>query len=136
MSMTASAENMTARKNSMAGEYALQTLHTRVYSQSEISQQVHDFGNLGFLGSWWFGSTSSANADSNYLRVNNPFTSRRLSDNTLITPKIRIGASCSSSPGGTPGSGLPIRRHSSTLPSQERRGSNTNLSPPTVRTFT
>ncbi|XP_058808190.1 SCY1-like protein 2 isoform X2 [Phymastichus coffea] len=102
MSMTASAENMTGRKNSMAG----------------------------MLGSWWFGSTSSANADSNFLRVANTFTSRRLSDNTLMTPKIRIAPSCASSPGGTPGGGLPIRRHSSTGP-QERRGSNINLSPPT-----
>ncbi|XP_023247109.1 SCY1-like protein 2 [Copidosoma floridanum] len=84
----------------------------------------------GMLGSWWFGSTSSANADSNFLRVANTFTSRRLSDNTLMTPKIRIAPSCASSPGGTPGGGLPIRRHSSTGP-QERRGSNINLSPPT-----
>ncbi|XP_016841900.1 SCY1-like protein 2 isoform X1 [Nasonia vitripennis] len=102
MSMTASAENMTSRKNSMAC----------------------------MLGTWWFGSTSSANADNNFLRVANTFTNRRLSDNTLMTPKIRIAPSCASSPGGTPGSGLPIRRHSSTGP-QERRGSNINLSPPT-----
>uniref|UniRef100_A0ABD2X8J5 Protein kinase domain-containing protein n=1 Tax=Trichogramma kaykai TaxID=54128 RepID=A0ABD2X8J5_9HYME len=101
MSMTASAENMT-RKSSMTG----------------------------MLGSWFYGSTSSANADSNFLRVANTFTSRRLSDNTLMTPKIRIAPSCASSPGGTPGGGLPIRRHSSTGP-QERRGSNINLSPPT-----
>ncbi|XP_024936571.1 SCY1-like protein 2 isoform X2 [Cephus cinctus] len=100
MSMTASAENM-ARKNSMAG----------------------------MLGSWWFGSSSSTN-DGNFLRVGSTFTSRRLSDNTLMTPKIRIAPSCASSPGGTPGGGLPIRRHSSTGP-QERRGSNINLSPPT-----
>ncbi|KAL7299113.1 hypothetical protein TKK_0008194 [Trichogramma kaykai] len=84
----------------------------------------------GMLGSWFYGSTSSANADSNFLRVANTFTSRRLSDNTLMTPKIRIAPSCASSPGGTPGGGLPIRRHSSTGP-QERRGSNINLSPPT-----
>ncbi|XP_046472921.1 SCY1-like protein 2 [Neodiprion pinetum] len=100
MSMTASAENM-ARKNSMAG----------------------------MLGSWWFGSSSSTN-DGNFLRVANAFPNRRLSDNTLMTPKIRIAPSCASSPGGTPGGGLPIRRHSSTGP-QERRGSNINLSPPT-----
>ncbi|XP_043463153.1 SCY1-like protein 2 isoform X1 [Leptopilina heterotoma] len=100
MSMTASAENMT-RKNSMAGMF----------------------------GSWWFGSSSSTN-DNNFLRVANTFTCRRLSDNTLMTPKIRIAPSCASSPGGTPGGGLPIRRHSSTGP-QERRGSNINLSPPT-----
>ncbi|XP_048505533.1 SCY1-like protein 2 isoform X2 [Athalia rosae] len=100
MSMTASAENM-ARKNSMAG----------------------------MIGSWWYGSSSSTN-DSNFLRVANAFPNRRLSDNTLMTPKIRIAPSCASSPGGTPGGGLPIRRHSSTGP-QERRGSNINLSPPT-----
>ncbi|KAK0090246.1 hypothetical protein PV325_001941 [Microctonus aethiopoides] len=100
MSMTASAENMT-RKNSISG----------------------------FLGGWWLGSSSSAN-DGSFLRVSSAFPSRRLSDNTLLTPKIRIAPSCSSSPGGTPGSGLPIRRHSSTGP-QERRGSNINLSPPT-----
>ncbi|KAL0120277.1 hypothetical protein PUN28_008140 [Cardiocondyla obscurior] len=80
----------------------------------------------------WFNSPSTN--DSNFLRVTNTFTSRRLSDNTLMTPKIRIAPSCASSPGGTPGTGggggLPIRRHSSTGP-QERRGSNINLSPPT-----
>lgn len=48
-----------------------------------------------------------------------------------MTPKIRIAPSCASSPGGTPGGGLPIRRHSSIGP-QERRGSAMNLSPPTV----
>lgn len=48
-----------------------------------------------------------------------------------MTPKIRIAPSCASSPGGTPGGGLPIRRHSSIGP-QERRGSTVNLSPPTV----
>lgn len=48
-----------------------------------------------------------------------------------MTPKIRIAPSCASSPGGTPGGGLPIRRHSSIGP-QERRGSAINLSPPTV----
>ncbi|CAG5080868.1 Similar to Scyl2: SCY1-like protein 2 (Mus musculus) [Cotesia congregata] len=101
MSMTASAENMT-RKNSMSGS---------------------------LLGGWWFGSSSSAN-EGGFLRVASAFPSRRLSDNTLMTPKIRIAPSCSSSPGGTPGGGLPIRRHSSTGP-QERRGSNVNLSPPT-----
>lgn len=77
-----------------------------------------------------FGSTSSAN-DGGFLKVSSAFPTRRLSDNTLMTPKIRIAPSCSSSPGGTPGGGLPIRRHSSTGP-QERRGSNINLSPPTV----
>jgi len=83
---------------------------------------------LAVFGGWF---TSSSTNDSNFLRVANTFTSRRLSDNTLITPKIRVAPSCASSPGGTPGGGLPIRRHSSTGP-QERRGSNINLSPPTV----
>lgn len=72
-----------------------------------------------------------------------------------MTPKIRIAPSCASSPGkfdggwtprggpkvrlsidnsfkgGTPGGGLPVRRHSSIGP-QERRGSAMNLSPPAV----
>lgn len=72
--------------------------------------------------------------DSNFLKVHNAFTSRRLSDNTLMTPKIRVAPSCASSPGGTPGGGLPVRRHSSIGP-QERRGSNINLSPPTVKRY-
>ncbi|XKL63551.1 hypothetical protein PGB90_005915 [Kerria lacca] len=82
-------------------------------------------------GSWWFGG--SPGSDNNFLRVINAFPNRRLSDNTLIAPKIRIAPSCASSPGGTPGGstgGLPIRRHSSIGP-QERRGSSINLSPPT-----
>lgn len=82
------------------------------------------------LGGWWFGCSPSS-PDSNFLRVANAFPNRRLSDNTLMTPKIRIAPSCASSPGGTPGSGLPTRRHSSIGP-QERRGSTINLSPPTV----
>lgn len=82
------------------------------------------------LGGWWFGASPSS-PDSNFLRVHNAFPNRRLSDNTLMTPKIRIAPSCASSPGGTPGGGLPIRRHSSIGP-QERRGSTINLSPPTV----
>lgn len=82
------------------------------------------------LGGWWFGCSPSS-PDSNFLRVGNVFPNRRLSDNTLMTPKIRIAPSCASSPGGTPGSGLPTRRHSSIGP-QERRGSTINLSPPTV----
>lgn len=77
----------------------------------------------------WF--SSSNNDNSNFLKVANTFTSRRLSDNTLMTPKIRVAPSCESSPGVTPGDGLPIRRHSSTGP-QDRRGSNINLSPPLV----
>ncbi|KAK3929088.1 DNA polymerase catalytic subunit [Frankliniella fusca] len=82
----------------------------------------------GILGGWWFGGGSSS-PDSNFLRVQNALPIRRLSDNTLMTPKIRVAHSCASSPGGSPG-GLPIRRHSSIGP-QERRGSSTNLSPPT-----
>lgn len=84
----------------------------------------------GVLGGWWFGGSPSS-PDRNFLRVANAFPNRRLSDNTLMTPKIRIAPSCASSPGGTPGGGLPIRRHSSIGP-QERRGSAINLSPPTV----
>lgn len=86
----------------------------------------------GMLGGWWLGGSPSS-PDSNLLRVHNAFPNRRLSDNTLMTPKIRVAPSCASSPGGTPGSsgGLPIRRHSSIGP-QERRGSHVNLSPPTV----
>lgn len=87
----------------------------------------------GMLGGWWFGGSPSS-PDSNFLRVANAFPNRRLSDNTLMTPKIRIAPSCASSPGGTPGGGLPIRRHSSIGP-QERRGSAINLSPPTVSTL-
>ncbi|XP_020816683.1 SCY1-like protein 2 isoform X2 [Drosophila serrata] len=87
-------------------------------------------GGSGMLGGWWFGCSPSS-PDSNFLRVGNVFPNRRLSDNTLMTPKIRIAPSCASSPGGTPGSGLPTRRHSSIGP-QERRGSTINLSPPTL----
>lgn len=91
---------------------------------------VRLFTGSGMLGGWWFGCSPSS-PDSNFLRVANAFPNRRLSDNTLMTPKIRIAPSCASSPGGTPGSGLPTRRHSSIGP-QERRGSTINLSPPTV----
>ncbi|XP_054733391.1 SCY1-like protein 2 isoform X1 [Anastrepha obliqua] len=90
-------------------------------------------GGSGMLGGWWFGCSPSS-PDSNFLRVANAFPNRRLSDNTLMTPKIRIAPSCASSPGGTPGSGLPTRRHSSIGP-QERRGSTINLSPPTTYGF-
>lgn len=123
----------------------------------------HPSPGSGMLGSWWFGGGPSS-PDSNYLRVANAaFPNRRLSDNTLMTPKIRIAPSCASSPGkhrrkfsifgeflicrfsfemklsvfhegGTPGGGLPIRRHSSIGP-QERRASAMNLSPPTVSCF-
>ncbi|XP_078042515.1 SCY1-like protein bma isoform X2 [Augochlora pura] len=75
----------------------------------------------------WF---SPLKHDGNFLRVNNIFTNRRLSDNTLTAPKIRVAQSCVSSPGGTPGGGVPFRRHSSTG-SQDPHGSHTNLSPPT-----
>lgn len=87
----------------------------------------------GLLGSWWFGNSSASQDGNNFLRVASAFSNRRLSDNTLITPKIRIAHSSASSPGGSPGSGagLPTRRHSSIGP-QERRGSHVNLSPPTV----
>lgn len=79
-------------------------------------------------GSWWFGGSPSG-SDSNFLRVVSSFPNRRLSDNMLNTPKIRVAPSCASSPGSTPvGTGLPIRRHSNV----ERRGSTINLSPPSV----
>lgn len=131
-------------------------------------RQFHSTGS-GMLGSWWFGGPSSP--DSNYLRVANAFPNRRLSDNTLMTPKIRIAPSCASSPGkyegwnlrqfnatispfiwrfrffaeheilnndtfrflpffymtytgGTPGGGLPIRRHSSIGPQGKCVGAN------------
>lgn len=80
------------------------------------------------------GAAPAATATSNFLRVVNLLPGRRLSDNTLMAPKIKIAPSCASSPGGTPGgsqAGLPTRRHSSIGP-QERRGSHVNLSPPTV----
>ncbi|XP_026830100.1 SCY1-like protein 2 isoform X2 [Ooceraea biroi] len=112
---TSSAEDM-ARKNSIG---SISTASAE--NMARKSSMTAMFGN-------WF--TSASANDSNFLRVANTFTSRRLSDNTLMTPKIRIAPSCASSPGGTPGGGLPIRRHSSTGP-QERRGSNINLSPPT-----
>uniref|UniRef100_A0A182UDR9 Protein kinase domain-containing protein n=1 Tax=Anopheles melas TaxID=34690 RepID=A0A182UDR9_9DIPT len=101
----------------------------RKTSSAEDMARKNSTGS-GALGSWWFGGSPSS-PDSNFLRVVNAFPNRRLSDNTLMTPKIRIAPSCASSPGGTPGGGLPIRRHSSIGP-QERRGSNINLSPPTV----
>ncbi|XP_055536695.1 SCY1-like protein 2 isoform X5 [Wyeomyia smithii] len=100
----------------------------RKTSSAEDMARKNSTGS-GALGSWWFGGSPSS-PDSNFLRVVNAFPNRRLSDNTLMTPKIRIAPSCASSPGGTPGGGLPIRRHSSIGP-QERRSSNINLSPPT-----
>ncbi|XP_058463904.1 SCY1-like protein 2 isoform X2 [Malaya genurostris] len=101
----------------------------RKTSSAEDMARKNSTGS-GALGSWWFGGSPSS-PDSNFLRVVNAFPNRRLSDNTLMTPKIRIAPSCASSPGGTPGGGLPIRRHSSIGP-QERRSSNINLSPPTL----
>ncbi|XP_059055324.1 SCY1-like protein 2 [Achroia grisella] len=114
---TSSAEDM-ARKNSVTAPSA--------------TGSVGGFRSTG-IGQWFFGSSNSTNNDSNFLRVANAFPNRRLSDNTLMTPKIRIAPSCASSPGGTPGgsTGLPARRHSSIGP-QERRGSAVNLSPPTA----
>lgn len=110
-------------------------MHGCSWVSSSNSQRVFNHllivgSGSGVLGGWFFGSPSSP--DSNFLRVANAFPNRRLSDNTLMTPKIRIASSCASSPGGTPSGGLPIRRHSSIGP-QERRGSAMNLSPPTVR---
>ncbi|XP_061730149.1 SCY1-like protein 2 isoform X2 [Cydia pomonella] len=115
---TSSAEDM-ARKNSIGG----QSIGTGSVGGG--------FKSTG-IGQWFFGSSNSTTADNNFLRVASAFPNRRLSDNTLMTPKIRIAPSCASSPGGTPGgnSGLPTRRHSSIGP-QERRGSAVNLSPPT-----
>ena len=91
---------------------------------------ILSYFSAAFLSMVGFGASTSQN-EGGFLRVSNAFPTRRLSDNTLMTPKIHIASSCVSSPGGTPSGGLPIRRHSSTGP-QERRGSNINLSPPTV----
>ena len=133
------------------------TLYKYSVHKSNYTISLFLFAGSGVLGGWWFGGGPSS-PDSNYLRVANAaFPNRRLSDNTLMTPKIRIAPSCASSPGinrtktfnspncfqficisyfvcclgGTPGGGLPIRRHSSIGP-QERRASAMNLSPPTV----
>ncbi|XP_041986366.1 SCY1-like protein 2 [Aricia agestis] len=120
---TSSAEDM-ARKNSIAG--------SAPKPPTSNTGSVGGFKSTG-IGQWFFGSNNSTNNDNNFLRVASAFPNRRLSDNTLMTPKIRIAPSCASSPGGTPGgsSGLPTRRHSSIGP-QERRGSAVNLSPPTA----
>ncbi|KPJ09257.1 SCY1-like protein 2 [Papilio machaon] len=123
---TSSAEDM-ARKNSVSGPSPV----------SGIGAFKNKFALGKGFGQWFFGSSSSANNDNNFLRVGNASPNRRLSDNTLMTPKIRIAPSCASSPGGTPGgnnSGLPTRRHSSIGP-QERRASAVNLSPPTGYQF-
>ncbi|XP_052746723.1 SCY1-like protein 2 [Bicyclus anynana] len=117
---TSSAEDM-ARKNSVT---VPQT------STSNTGSVASGFRNLG---QWFFGSNTSATNEGNqFLQVNQVYPNRRLSDNTMLAPKIKIAPSCASSPGGTPGgaSGLPTRRHSSIGP-QERRSSAVNLSPPT-----
>ncbi|KAG7211113.1 hypothetical protein KM043_010440 [Ampulex compressa] len=113
---TSSAEDM-ARKNS-TGSISMTASAENMARKNSMADVLR-----------WF--TSSSTNDNNFLKVNNAFPSRRLSENTLMAPKIRIASSSASSPGGTPGGGLPIRRHSSTGP-QERRGSNINLSPPTA----
>ncbi|XP_050538239.1 SCY1-like protein 2 isoform X3 [Daktulosphaira vitifoliae] len=90
------------------------------------TSSAEDMVRKNSAGSWWFGGSPSG-SDSNFLRVVSSFPNRRLSDNMLNTPKIRVAPSCASSPGSTPcGTGLPIRRHSNV----ERRGSTINLSPP------
>ncbi|XP_076686183.1 SCY1-like protein bma isoform X2 [Andrena cerasifolii] len=81
-------------------------------------------------GSGMFSWFSRSNNDSNYLKVANTFTSRRLSDHVLMAPKTHLTQSCASSPGVSSGDGFLIRRHSSFGP-QDRRGSSMNLSPPT-----
>ncbi|XP_017794218.1 PREDICTED: SCY1-like protein 2, partial [Habropoda laboriosa] len=113
---TSSAEDM-ARKNSISP-----------MSTTASAENMARNNSMTAMFRWF---SSSNNDNSNFLKVANTFTSRRLSDNTLMTPKIRIAPSCESSPGVTPGDGLPIRRHSSTGP-QDRRGSSINLSPPLV----
>lgn len=142
---TSSAEDM-ARKNSMTGvapppptgsvggfnsKHDFPTCNVKTPTKQRIIRKI--YSGTG-IGQWFFGSSNSTNNDNNFLRVSSAFPNRRLSDNTLMTPKIRIAPSCASSPGGTPGgtnSGLPTRRHSSIGP-QERRASAVNLSPPTV----
>ncbi|XP_025418019.1 SCY1-like protein 2 isoform X1 [Sipha flava] len=95
------------------------------------TSSAEDMVRKNSAGSWWFGGSPSG-SDSNFLRVVSSFPNRRLSDNMLNTPKIRVAPSCASSPGSTPvGTGLPIRRHSNV----ERRGSTINLSPPSGYQF-
>ncbi|CAH2103811.1 unnamed protein product [Euphydryas editha] len=136
---TSSAEDM-ARKNSISAPITTTAASSAAASAAgsaagSTAGSVGGFKSTG-IGQWFFGSSNSTNNDSNFLRVASVFPNRRLSDNTLMTPKIRIAPSCASSPGGTPGStsGLPTRRHSSIGP-QERRGSAVNLSPPTVHQY-
>ncbi|XP_076248315.1 SCY1-like protein bma isoform X2 [Calliopsis andreniformis] len=108
---TSSAEDM-ARKNSI-GSISMTASADNVARKNSVAAM---FG--------WF---SSSNNDNNFLRVASTFTTRRLSDNTLMVSKMHLAPSCASSPGVTP---YPIRRHSSTGP-QDRRGSSINSSPPT-----
>uniref|UniRef100_A0A8D8YPC9 SCY1-like protein 2 n=1 Tax=Cacopsylla melanoneura TaxID=428564 RepID=A0A8D8YPC9_9HEMI len=105
-------------------------IEQRKTSSAEDMQRKNS-ADSGILGGWWYGISPSS-PDSNFLRVANALPNmRRLSDNTLMTPKIRIAPSCASSPGGTPGGGLPTRRHSSIGPQERRGSSSVNLSPPT-----
>ncbi|XP_037077025.1 SCY1-like protein 2 [Pollicipes pollicipes] len=80
------------------------------------------------------GSSGPSSPDSNLLRVHSAMIGRRLSDNELLNPpKIRVGSySCGSSTSDLRVGQLPIRRHSSTCPS-ERRASVFSLSPPMVQ---
>ncbi|ODN01826.1 SCY1-like protein 2 [Orchesella cincta] len=68
----------------------------------------------------------------NFLRVQgqNQFPIRRLSDNTLMAPRIRVAPSSALS---SPGDPLPARRHSSIGPERKNSSSSVNLSPPMVR---
>ncbi|XP_066586184.1 SCY1-like protein 2 isoform X2 [Prorops nasuta] len=115
------------RKTSSAEDMARKPSITSI-SMTASAENMTRKNSVAAMFNNWF--TPSSTNDNNFLRVANTFTTRRLSDNTLMTPKIRIAPSCASSPGTTSGGGLPIRRHSSIGP-QERRGSNINLSPPT-----
>ncbi|XP_076170121.1 SCY1-like protein bma isoform X2 [Ptiloglossa arizonensis] len=106
---TSSAEDM-ARKNST--------------DSISMTASAENMAKKNFLTTMF----SSSN-DRNFLKVVDTFMNRRLSDNTLMTPKIRVAQSSASSPGGTPGGVLPFRRQSTG--SQDRRGSNINLLPAT-----
>ncbi|XP_071054060.1 SCY1-like protein 2 isoform X2 [Onthophagus taurus] len=123
------------RHRPLRHQYSSDNMHVPPFNipnlriEQRKTSSAEDMARKNSAGGWWFGASPSS-PDSNFLRVVNAFPNRRLSDNTLMTPKIRIAPSCASSPGGTPGGGLPIRRHSSIGP-QERRGSTVNLSPPT-----
>ncbi|XP_076230224.1 SCY1-like protein bma isoform X2 [Nomia melanderi] len=114
------------RKTSSAEDMARKTSIGSISMTRSAENMTRKNSMAAVLG--WF-SPSSKN-DNNFLRVANAFSSRRSSDITLMAPKIRVVQSCVSSPGGTPGGGLPFRRHSSTG-SQDKRESSINLSPPT-----